>query len=131
MSNSNNTMKKIINKNMLEKYYWVAIYTDGSFLIQYEKQNENEYLRHSFYEIEQNKLDLFVIKSFNNDKQLFQLQFNPKIMKLIWFWDRNMNLSNNTIETTHCIGWQETHDNKQIKVILRIKEDGTTLLTRG
>jgi len=71
MSNKINTMKKIITKDMLEKYYWVAIYTDGSFLMQYEKQNDNTYLRNSFYDIDQNKLDLFVIKSFDDDKKVF------------------------------------------------------------
>lgn len=131
MSDNINTMKKIINKNSLEKYYWVAIYNDGTFLMQYEKQDNNTYVRNSFYDIKQDKLDLFIIKSFEDDKQLFQLQFNPDIMKLIWYWDRNLSLSDNTMTTTHCIGWQEKHSNKQIKVILKIKEDGTVLLTRG
>lgn len=131
MSNKINTMKKIITKDMLEKYYWVAIYIDGSFLMQYEKQNDNTYLRNSFYDIDQNKLDLFVIKSFDDDKKVFQLQFNPKVMKLIWYWDRNLSLQTEDISTTHCFGWQETHNNRQIKVILKIKEDGTVLLTRG
>ena len=131
MSDNVNTMKKIINKDMLEKYYWVAIYTDGSFLMQYEKQNNNTYIRNSFYDIDQSKLDLFVIKSFEDDNKVFQLQFDPKYMKLIWYWDRNMSLATKDIVTTHCIGWQENHENKQIKIILKIKEDGTVLLTRG
>jgi len=71
MSDKINTMKKIINKDMLEKYYWVAIYTDGSFLMQYEKQDENNYIRNSFYDIDQSKLDLFVIKSFEDDSKIF------------------------------------------------------------
>ena len=131
MSDKINTMKKTITKDMLEKYYWVAIYTDGSFLMQYKKIDDNTYIRNSFYDIEQSKLDLFIIKSFIDDSKVFQLQFDPKIMKLIWYWDRNMSLSTREIVTSHCIGWQETYNNKQIKVILKIKEDGSVLLTRG
>ena len=131
MSDNVNTMKKIINKDMLEKYYWVAIYNDGTFLMQYEKRDNNTYIQNSFYDIDQSKLDLFVIKSFKDDSKIFQLQFKPDIMKLIWYWDRNLLLNDNTMTTSHCIGWQENHDNKQIKVILKIKEDGTVLLMRG
>jgi len=43
-------------------YYWIAIYKDNTMLSQYEDKDGKTILN-SFYDIDQSKLDFFVIKN--------------------------------------------------------------------
>lgn len=117
-------MIKEVMSNEMEPFYWVQIYDDNTVLEQYEKeQNEDKYILHSFYEIDQSKLKFFVIrrKDSSSDFSIFQLDFIPQKMKLIWYWDREITLTGNSlVKTTHCFGWQETIGDKTIKVIVHL-----------
>lgn len=109
------------------KYYWVQLYNDGTELSQYETIDGKLFL-HSFYEIDQTKLEFFTIRTDTNS--IYQLEFDPKTMKLIWYWDKYIQPgSNKVLKIDHCMGYQMNVANKQIKVILHISEDGVVTLT--
>lgn len=126
-----------IDSNKMENYYWVQIYNDNTFLNQYDyiPGNKNKIIQHSFYDIDQSKLKFFVIRKKDvrqNEFNIFALDFIPNKMKLIWYWDREVALGgSNILSTTHCFGWQETIQDKTIKVILHISPDtGSVKLER-
>ena len=121
-------MQKEINPIEKMNYYWIAIYKDNTMLSQYEDKDGKTILN-SFYDIDQSKLDFFVIKN-SKGKETWQLEFDPNTMKLIWYWDKYIVPGNNELlKVEHCMGYQMNMGGKQVKMILHISEDGTTTIT--
>ena len=56
----------------LEKWVWIAIYKDGICLKQFD---ENTGIFHQFKEIDQSKLNVFIMQSVQDQKKRFELHF--------------------------------------------------------
>ena len=103
-----------------ERWQWVATYSDGSVLMQFD----NEGVFHQFREIEQDKLVSFMMISEGKPPIMFP--FKPG-MKLIHCY-RNMHLNFGTDEARfiklYCFGWQRGNE----KVMMAIMPDDAVIV---
>lgn len=110
----------------IEDWMWVAEYDDGTIL----KQFDDDGYFHFFKEIDQDQLRLFSMVYTDTEFSLgdtptFNIQFDPKSMKLIHYYKRTklaVGAPHELIKTNYCFGWE----NKQTgeKVIFEITSGG-------
>lgn len=109
----------------LEKYVWIAQYEDDTVFLQFE-ENPAQNLFHNFHEIDQSKLKLFRMQNMVDPNKYFDLQFNPKTMKLIHFY-RGLHLEFGGKEVfvrLYCYGYE-----KKGSVLINIILPGDQLVT--
>lgn len=109
-------------------YYWLATYRDGSQLEQFDKEGKERL----FKEIEQSKLDTFSWVPFDKSKPAHTLKLQP-FQRLIAVRRHHLVTKLRTGEKkdkiTYLLGWQTTHQGKNIKSIMFIHPDGS--ITEG
>lgn len=111
-----------------ERWRWEAYYTDGSSLKQFD---DKELLYHQFREIDQSKLDRFVMR---HEKSYLvpaiTLKFKPW-MKLIHYYENTVSMSMGRGPTRHekvyCFGYEGSKG----KTIIRILPDDSIEVTDG
>jgi hypothetical protein len=103
----------------LERWVWVAIYKDGTYLKQFD---EGTGLFHQFKEIDQNKLDVFVMQSVQEQTKRYEIHFKEG-MSLIHYY-RHTVLEFGTPQEqrikVYCFGYKENIEGKSRKTILQI-----------
>lgn len=67
---------------LLERWVWVAIYKDGTYLKQFDEETG---LFHQIKEIDQDKLDVFVMQSVQEQTKRYEIHFKEG-MKLIHYY---------------------------------------------
>lgn len=122
-------MKFFFNRNgikeesELERWGWLVGYNDGTNLKQFETvENEQDGIYHQFNEIDQSKLDVFIMEKIGDASKRLILPIKPG-MKLIHFY-RNIVLNLGTDEEErfrlYCFGYIEKGITEDKKVILEI-----------
>ncbi len=114
---------------MTGHYFWVAVYNDGTQLLQYDPAPTG-FILHSFYEIDQKKLKQFVIVDALDNNKRYGIDFDPETMELIWYWKNSMILGMNASQkeairiVDTCFGWKKNIEGKVVKSIATLHEDG-------
>jgi hypothetical protein len=107
-----------------EAYTWAAIYTDGSFIAEYEPGCPEG---HGFAEVDSTRVKQMRIAS--NDLHLRSHYIEiPEGATPVFFRRRSIALQpsgGETLPTAHCIGWKQGES----AVYLFVFNDGSTLLT--
>lgn len=104
----------------LEAWVWTAIYTDGSQL----KQFDDEGRFHQFREIDQTRLNAFVMSAPDGKQPPKILKFEPWF-KLIHFY-RQIMLEDGAVSIRlYCFGYETPY----AKVIMVIMPDGSVVVT--
>ena len=106
----------------LERWIWTAIYQDGTQL----KQFDDDGRFHQFREIDQTRLNAFVMSTPDESHPPVILKFEPGY-KLIHFY-RNISLNNGAIRIRlYCFGYESVN----AKVILVIMPDNRVVITEN
>ncbi len=109
--------------------FWLALYKDGSYLAQYDEQN-NEY---KYEDINRENLKEFCILDETNPvmvdgkpnaKLVLSILFERPTQKLIYRRRTWINSLNQTLGVVILAGWHEKVGEKSIKSICYIYEDG-------
>jgi site-specific DNA-adenine methylase len=106
-----------------EYWQWVATYTDGSELYQFDAQTE---MYHQFKEIEQDRLASFTMYNNQDDPPEITIPWK-KGRKLIHFYSNTMTFSSNGSRSSskeYCFGYEEDGH----KVILHILPDDSIVV---
>ena len=97
---------------------WVAKYTDGSELMQYEGDKENRYL-----DIDRNRLSSFAL--FGDSGELvLSVKLERPTQQLIYRRRVFTDLFGNQKDVIYLVGWHENIGGKSIKSICYIHSDG-------
>ena len=132
---NDNTMSKNTNTMGSSPYMWVAVYADGSSLLQYEQVEEsNKIVTHSFYDINQSKLDYFIVVSKEDVTRKYVLKFTPQMKKLIYYEDKYMNVKMDSRNpevldkgyAKTCVGYE----NEGEKIIVEIYPHGEIIINK-
>lgn len=100
---------------MLKETFWMALYNNGTSLIQYEQDGtENKYT-----DITRNKLIQFIL--FRADKPLVVIHLDSN-KKLIYRMRRAMN-NKGYEEVVFLAGWQESTNGRNTQMIMFLFED--------
>jgi hypothetical protein len=106
----------------LEQWVWTAIYLDGSQLQQFDDEGRF----HQFKEIDQTRLNAFVMSTPDGSHPAITLKFEPWF-KLIHFY-RNIWLQDGAIKIRlYCFGYETPY----AKVIMVIMPDGSMIITEN
>lgn len=88
----------------LERWVWVAIYNDGSYLMQFDNET-NEF--HQIKEIDFSKLDTFVMQHHTDQSKRYEIHWKPHF-ELIHFYRnyRNDDMPQNEWVRTYNFGFK-------------------------
>lgn len=110
-----------------ERWGWIALYNDGTRLEQFEVFDWETGVFHQFKEIDQSKLDAFVMENLENPALSYTIHFAPG-MRLIHYY-RNTVLNAGTEDEqrfkAYCFGYAESVEGRARKTILQIWPDDT------
>ncbi len=109
----------------IERWCWVATYTDGSRLCQFDPET---YLFHRFNEIQQDKLASFSMVS-SEGKRPFILHWKPGRKLIHYYYNYKLDIGLPTYREyrLYCFGYEETA--KGHKVIIVIMPDDGVIIT--
>jgi hypothetical protein len=97
---------------------WLASYSDGSQLMQWEGGKENKYVN-----IDRNKLSSFAILG-DSGELILSVQFERPTQKLICRRRQAISVTGIPLSTVWLVGWHENINGTSVKAICYIYEDG-------
>lgn len=103
----------------IERWQWVAIYKDGSYLKQYD---ETDMSFHQFREIRVEDLDVFVMQNSTDETKRYEIHIEEGMMPIHFY--RNEVYEAGTrgeyLVKLYCFGYQETIKGVNTKVFFTI-----------
>ena len=112
----------------LQRWVWLALYKDGTYLMQFDNETG---LFHQLQEIEQDKLDVFVMQHHADATKRYEIHWQPHY-KLIHFYRkfRNEEMPENEWQQTYCFGYEVKDSNGMVtKMIFEIYPNDVVAIT--
>lgn len=111
----------------LERWVWVAVYSDGTSLRQFDPDTGRF---HRFSEIDLERLAAFALQDVTDPERLLEVRISPGRRPIHFY--RNLRLNVGTPEEArvrvYCFGYQETLHGRNHKVILQVHPNGTVIV---
>jgi hypothetical protein len=107
-----------------EQWQWIAFYSEKDFIKQFD---EKTFTFHQFKEIDQTRLDIFVMQSLRDPRKIYALHFKPW-MKLIHAYRHtvlNVGTPDEIRFKTYRFGYEESVNGRRRKTIFTIYPDDT------
>jgi len=103
----------------LERWGWIAIYNDGTALKQF---NDETLVFHQFKEIEQEKLETFVMQSYEDITKRYEIHMSDGMRPIHFYRNTVFNAATKHEKRirTYMFGFQETVGGKNRKTLLQI-----------
>ena len=103
----------------LERWVWLAIYKDGSYLKQFDEETG---LFHQFKEIDIPQLDVFGMQSSEDENKRYEIHMKEGMTPIHFY--RNQMLNVGTEEEVkvrfYCFGYQDNVNGNNVKTLLKI-----------
>lgn len=113
------TSEGVIEQIPLERWVWIAIYKDGSFLKQFDEVTG---LFHQFREINLDQLDVFAMQSVSDENKRYEIHIAEGMTPIHFY--RNQMLNVGTDEEVkvrlYCFGYQQNIEGVNVKTIMKI-----------
>lgn len=103
-------------KVSLERWGWIAIYNDDSYLQQFDSETV---LFHQFKEIDLDRLKTFVMQSYEDPSKRYEIHIKAG-MRPIHFYRNIRPAEEKEFIKLYCFGYQETIKGRNVKTILII-----------
>lgn len=110
-----------------ERWRWIAVYKGGAALCQFEESSTGNGIFHQFKEIDQDRLERFIMHSAEDSTKLYVIHITPG-MRLIHYYRNTVLNAGTELEErirAYCFGYAETIEGRSRKTIIQIYPDDT------